>query len=145
VTVPCIHCPLYPPASVNSWLSAPARQYLVRMTAMNYRFCQTVRSVVDLLVAAKYEDIERATSETRLTAVDIARVIQEYGRVLIAPPDDAYEDLDVVQVQNVSPARWSVRMNLWTAEEGRSDLSLELTIVEGPDGHAIELDDIHVL
>lgn len=112
---------------------------------MNYRFCQTVRSVVDLLVAAKYEDIERATSETRLTAVDIARVIQEYGRVLIAPPDDAYEDLDVVQVQNVSPARWSVRMNLWTAEEGRSDLSLELTIVEGPDGHAIELDDIHVL
>ena len=36
-------------------------------------------------------------------------------------------------------------MNLWTAEEKRSDLSLELTLTEIEGGHVIELDDIHVL
>ncbi len=112
---------------------------------MNYPFGQTVKSVVHLLVAANYEQLEELTSGTRLTAADMARVIREYGRVLIAPPEHAYEDLDVVQVRNASPARWSVRMSLWTVEEGRSDLSLELTIIECPTGYAVELDDIHVL
>jgi len=36
-------------------------------------------------------------------------------------------------------------MSLWTAEEGRSDLSLELTITESGNGYLIEVDDIHVL
>ena len=47
--------------------------------------------------------------------------------------------------QGVKPPRWSVRMDLWTAEEGRSDLSLELTIIESGRGYTVELDDIHVL
>lgn len=36
-------------------------------------------------------------------------------------------------------------MPLWTIEEGRSDLSLELTLVENDKTISIELDDIHVL
>jgi hypothetical protein len=36
-------------------------------------------------------------------------------------------------------------MSLWTVEEGRSDLSLELTVAESGDGYLIEVDDIHVL
>jgi hypothetical protein len=36
-------------------------------------------------------------------------------------------------------------MPLWTKEEGRSDLTLELTVTMGANDTQIELDDIHVL
>jgi hypothetical protein len=47
-------------------------------------------------------------------------------------------------VRGSNPKRWSVRFDLWTADEGRSDLTLELT-VEETDPLKIELDDLHVL
>ncbi|MDM8009222.1 MAG: hypothetical protein QUV05_24025 [Phycisphaerae bacterium] len=112
---------------------------------MTYRFANTVKSVVDLLVAGRYAELERLTAGTRLSADDMAGAIRQYGRVLVTPPEEAYEDLDAVQVRNASPPRWSVRMSLWTVEEGRSDLSLELTVAESGDGYLIEVDDIHVL
>lgn len=112
---------------------------------MAYGFESTVKSVVDLLVAGKYMELEELSTGTRISADDMADAIRQYGRVLVAPPQYAYEDLDVVQVRNASPPRWSVRMGLWTAEEGRSDLSLELTVAESGDGYIIEVDDIHVL
>jgi hypothetical protein len=34
---------------------------------------------------------------------------------------------------------------LWTAEEGRSDLSLELSAIPIDGGHRFEIDDLHVL
>jgi hypothetical protein len=43
------------------------------------------------------------------------------------------------------PPTWSVRCDLWTVEEGRSDLSLELTVVAAPLGPTIEVDNLHVL
>ena len=104
-----------------------------------------MKLVIALLVAEKYAELDNLTAGTRLSANDMAGAIRQYGRVLVAPPEEAYEDLDVVQVKNASLPRWSVRMSLWTAEEGRSDLSLELTITESGNGYLIEVDDIHVL
>jgi hypothetical protein len=54
-------------------------------------------------------------------------------------------DADIVQVEGVSPPRYSVRYDLWTKEEGRSDLSIELTIQFEHYGLQVELDNIHVL
>jgi hypothetical protein len=71
-------------------------------------------------------------------------VITDYGRQLVLPPDEAFGVMDVVEVRNAKPRRWSVTMPLWTREEGRSDLSLELTLIAGAQAFAIELDDIHV-
>jgi hypothetical protein len=53
--------------------------------------------------------------------------------------------MEVAAVREVKPPRWSIIMPLWTAEEGRSDLSLELTLVENGETTNVELDDIHVL
>jgi hypothetical protein len=36
-------------------------------------------------------------------------------------------------------------MPLWTREEGRSDLSIAITVIADGEGFRIELDDIHVL
>ena len=78
---------------------------------MSYPFSQTVKSVVHLLIAGKYEELEELTSGTRLSAGDMAGAVRQYGRVLVTPPEEIYEDLDVVRVRNTSPPRWSVRMN----------------------------------
>jgi len=112
---------------------------------MTYPFAHIIRSVVELLVAGKYKQLEESTSGTRLSAADMANVVREYGRVLVKPPEEAHEDLDVVEIRNASPPQWSVRMSLWTAEEGRSDLSLELTVTENEHGYEVAIDDIHVL
>jgi hypothetical protein len=34
---------------------------------------------------------------------------------------------------------------MWTIEEGRSDLSLELSAIPTPEGHRLVVNDLHVL
>jgi hypothetical protein len=52
----------------------------------------------------------------------------------------------VVDIEGSTPERWSAYVELWTAEEGRSDLTLELTLTEsGRDTYNSQIDNIHVL
>jgi hypothetical protein len=104
-----------------------------------------VRQIIELLVAKEYDQIVRVTDGQQLDATTIENIILGYGRTVVLPPDSAFDHLDVVRVQNVYAPRWSVRMDLWTAEEGRSDLSVELTVIDGEKGQVVELDDFHVL
>lgn len=112
---------------------------------MNEQVRQPVREIVELLVAGKYAEVERITKRVRLSAEEMAKAISDYGRQLVIPPEEAFGLLDVVEVRNMQPPRWSVTMPLWTREEGRSDLSLELTLIHGQNAFDVELDDIHVL
>ena len=104
-----------------------------------------VRLIVELLVGRGYEQIAGMTGGQRLDSASIEAAIRNYGRTLVMPPDTAFSQLDVVPVKNARPPRWSVRMNLWTIEEGQSDLSIELTLTEMGEDYIVELDDIHVL
>lgn len=40
---------------------------------------------------------------------------------------------------------WSVEADVWTAEEGASDLTLQLTVAFEPDGPLVETDGLNVL
>ncbi len=104
-----------------------------------------IRHVIELLVQKKFSEIVNLTGGTRLDATSIHNALSDYGRTLVMPPDDAYKNMDVIAIKDATPPRWSVRMNLWTVEEGMSDLSIELTVTESGDDFAIELDDIQVL
>lgn len=104
-----------------------------------------VRRVIDLLIAHKYGELEAMTNGVRLKASDMNRVITEYGRKLVPPPENAFELMDMVKIRDTSNSKWSVTMPLWTQEEGRSDLSIELTLTGNEKQFTIELDDIHVL
>lgn len=106
---------------------------------------QQIKNVIELLVNEEFEHIEALTKGVRLTSEQIRHAIEDYGRKLILPPSNAFELMNVVQIRNAVPSRWSIVMPLWTVEEGRSDLSLELTIVKSGAGYTVELDDIHVL
>jgi hypothetical protein len=104
-----------------------------------------VRSVVDRLVNGEYADAVQSCSASRLTAGDLLEAVRDYGRTLIEPPPDAYRDLDVVAVRDSIHPTWSVRAPLWSREEGRSDLTLELTISREGNRWDVEIDDLHVL
>lgn len=104
-----------------------------------------VRELMDLFVREDYEGIVKRCVRSRLTSDDLRTVILSYGRRVVSPPVDAYNGLDAVQVVSATVPTWSVHAPLWTAEEGRSDLTLELTVALESGGALIELDDLQVL
>lgn len=110
------------------------------------RIKSAVPRVVVLLGDAEYETLAELTHHKRLRAEHIRVDIGEHPGTLVMPPDSAFGNLDVIETPGRPPRRWSVRFDLWTREQGRSDLSVELTLIETDDGQlAMELDDIHVL
>jgi len=112
---------------------------------MNAQLADLVKKVLNLLVAEKYADIVILTHGTRLNAEEIARAIGEYGRKLIMPPEEGFQLMKSIEVKNARPRRWSIVIPLWTREEGRSDLTLEMTVIEQQNGFFVELNDLHVL
>jgi hypothetical protein len=72
--------------------------------------------------------------------------VHEYPGTLVPLPPDSQRWLEVVPIDGGSAHSWSVTQPLFTAEEGRSDLSLLLTVVANSDGgFLVQVDDIHVL
>lgn len=112
---------------------------------MEFVILSATKNVLDHLVRGEYAQLEALTNGVRLREEQIRSAIRQYGRQLVSPPESAYASLDIVEVRGSRPRRWSVTIPVWTAEEGRSDLSVELTVIEQPSGIQIELDDIHVL
>ncbi len=106
---------------------------------------QATMEVVDQLARGDYESLVGQSVKSRLTSDDLRTAIRDYGRKLVSPPADAYNNLDAVRVKGAAVPTWSVRAPLWTEEEGRSDLTLELTIAVASDAPSVELDDLHVL
>jgi hypothetical protein len=109
------------------------------------RLREAVAKVMSLLVTKDYEELVHLTEGVRLSASEIAQAGEDYGRTLVVPPVEAVHLIDSVQIRGAQPPRWSVTVPVWTAEEGRSDLSLELTVTDLGDHFGIELDDLHVL
>ncbi|HEY6560411.1 MAG TPA: hypothetical protein VI072_24170 [Polyangiaceae bacterium] len=103
-----------------------------------------VEQIVRLLVSGDYAAVERLTSGRNLTAAELEQAVHDYGRRLVLPAADEFH-VDAIQVTGRVPVTWYVRVDLWTAEEGKSDLSLELSVVEHPQGPLAEMDGLHVL
>lgn len=112
---------------------------------MDWNIKDTVRNLVQLLVSGEYDTLEQETKGIRLSAEQIQQALKEYGRHLRMPPEETFNSLDVLEVTGSMPRTWSVRCDLWTHEEGRSDLSLELTLIDEGTVARVEIDNIHVL
>lgn len=116
------------------------------MIANEPRVRATVIQLLDWLVAGNYGAIEQFTTGVRLSAGLLRQAVSDYGRTLVMPPASALDQLDVIEISGSSPRAWSVRVDLWTAEEGRSDLSLECTLIDRQDDLLkVEVDNLHVL
>jgi hypothetical protein len=108
------------------------------------RIRQAVEHIYVLLVQGQYSKIEDLTRGVRLYARDIETAMAQYQYPLAPRPAEA--PIDAIEITGSSPRAWSVRVDGYTAKEGRSDLSLELTVVQDSGGSMhIELDNLHVL
>jgi hypothetical protein len=112
----------------------------------NSQMQPVLRRVVHLLVAGDYKAVERLSGGRLLTAEEIKEGIEEYGRTLVTPPDETFEELDVVQTGTPNAPSYAIQFDLWTAEEGHSDLTLSLTLTrKDDDSYDLQIDDLHVL
>jgi len=103
-----------------------------------------LRSVVDELVRGNYAALERDGRAGRVGAEGLQRAIAEYRRHLIDLPDEAFEVSGAIEVTNQART-WAVDLDLWTEEEGRSDLTLSATVTETSSGVQVKIEDLHVL
>lgn len=103
----------------------------------------TARHLHELLASRKYSEMELLSGARRLTADQIAESIRDYGCGVVSPPEDM--QLDVVRVETAQDM-WSVNVPVFTTEEGRSDLTLEVTMTKtGEPLCNVEIDGLHVL
>ncbi|MGC3989089.1 MAG: hypothetical protein QM796_05275 [Chthoniobacteraceae bacterium] len=112
---------------------------------MNEKIQQIVRHIIALIVSGDFLAIVELTRGIRISSEEISRTLSDYGRTIVMPPENAFEQLNVVEVKGACPRQFSVYMPLWTQQEGRSDLTMELTVKASENGMEVELDDIHVL
>jgi len=92
-----------------------------------------------------YDAAIGACVSSRLSPDDLRQVIADYRRTIVDPPPNVFEDADVIVVARTGLPAYSVRLPLWTREEGRSDLTLELTVRRVGDRWEVELEDLRVL
>lgn len=105
-----------------------------------------ILQIVELLSSGSFDAAIDKCRCSRLTSDALRECVRNYGRTLTPPPPGgALRELDAVQMRSSGHPAWSVRVPLWTREEGRSDLTLELTVSMHGGNVEVSLDDLHVL
>jgi hypothetical protein len=74
------------------------------------------------------------------TADQMRRYVADYGATLVELPEESWE----TSVSQWYGSHWDVLVDLWTKEEGRSDLVLFCNVRESAAGYLITLESIHV-
>ncbi len=116
------------------------------MTSSIDKIVLTLRHLLSLFIDSDYHALEKMSQGIRLTAEEMEQAVKEYGATIVMPPSDVLDGLDIIEIDGSYPTAWSLRFDLWTAEEGQSDLSLELTVISNDeDLLKVEIDNIHVL
>jgi hypothetical protein len=96
------------------------------------------------LVDGRFDDIYQSGRCPRATASDLRRVITAYGGTLVRPPEAVWRTVWVEAVV-VEAKRLSVIIDLWTVEEGKSDLSLLVDAVRDGETFRVAIDDLRVM
>lgn len=106
-----------------------------------------VQVAVGLLVDGEYDALAQMTHGERLSEAEIRSAVEDYGRTLILPPGgDVAPYVDRYEVADTEPRQVNLDVDLWTQEEGRSDLTLELNLVERAPGlWGVRIYGIHVM
>jgi hypothetical protein len=107
-------------------------------------FRPAIREVVRDLGRGDFARIEAAGRAGRVGLHGLRYAIASYGCRLVELPEAAF-DLGDSYPNDLGESEWQADVPLWTAEEGRSDLTLQLTIRRTAAGVELEIDDLHVL
>jgi len=99
--------------------------------------------IVRALVRGDYA-LSGCGRHVRLRTPDVAEHMQTYiagyGATLVDLPEETWS----TSIAQWSGAHWNVFVDLWTAEEGRSDMILDLRVFEGEPGFQFEVHLVYV-
>lgn len=123
-------------------LAGPILLLVSQVSAVPERFRPLLAALIDMIAAGDLAAI-RADPRIRIRGSDPLLWARDYPGTVTALPSEGWHVADAIQL-HADPAKWSVVVPLWTDREGPSDLSLEATIHDLPDGAVIILDNIHV-
>jgi hypothetical protein len=116
------------------------------MISYEEKIKSTIVQLIHWLVTENYAAIDFFSGGNRLSANELKEAVAQYGKKLIPLPSVMYESIDVILIKGHIPKRWSVRVDLWAESEGRSDLSLECTLIDSVNKlMEVEVDNLHVL
>lgn len=111
------------------------------------RWRPVLGSIVHRLVIGDYaglaaDGLVSYTSDP--TDTSIGRWIEDYPARLVDLPEEAWAYSEHAAWVN-APGSWWVIVDLWTAEEGRSDLSMEATVWDDGSSVVAKVDNVHVM
>src|SRR5687768_8157079 len=91
---------------------------------------QTFREIVAAFAAADYRLVAIPAAEpvSTETATQIQRYISDYGATLVPLPEETWESSVCIW----AGSHWDTLIDLWTQEEGRSDLVLHAQVTDAP-------------
>ncbi len=106
----------------------------------------SLEMLVSLLIAGDYGVVARVTRNDRLSELELEAASTQHGRTLAPIPYEELMRSDVSAIRDREYPTFHVVIDLWTLEEGRSDLSLELELIDRYGGaYEIRILDLHVL
>lgn len=104
---------------------------------------QTLREIVEAFKDGDFQLEKGIAGVRQLTADDagrIARNIESYGAHLASLPDGAWQ----TSVCQWMRGYWDVLIDLYTVEEGASDLALSVRVYEAAAGFDFQVESVHV-
>lgn len=106
-----------------------------------------VRDAVNKIVGHLLQKDYDAMVKSRLLTQDVSAHVQDevghYGRTLIELPESAFTS---AHEYDLGGNQYRLEIQLWTKEEGESDLTLIVEITRQEAGHfTIQVNDVHVM
>lgn len=112
------------------------------------KLARTVYKTIELLMTSQYDDLKTFCNGKILPVEDMKREINDWPYKFIMPPSDRLDDVIYGLIERIetAPHRWAVDANLWTEEEGISDLTLQLILTDTDDEYYdVQIQDMDVL
>lgn len=107
------------------------------------KYRPALRDLVHELVSGNYESLEADGRAGRLSAGMLRDAVADYPATLVDIPDEALKLPDPIPLREGSVV--AIDLDLWTAQEGQSDLTLSVEVEDSPGGVLIRIADLHVL
>ncbi len=123
---------------------SPSNEQVAKKEMIDPGFVPALRDLVHELVERNYRKLEEDGRAGRLTAEELEFALNRYRRRLVDPPGEAFETAKATQISG-DKRQWAILLDLWTAEEGQSDLTLEVSLRRMDGGVVVLIDDLHVL
>lgn len=104
---------------------------------------QTIREIVEAFASNDFQLIKSISGVRQLSVEDAERIsksIESYGAHLSKLPEKAWE----TSVCQWMDGYWDVLIDLYTVEEGESDLVLSMRVLEAPQGYDFQIQSVYV-